>query len=59
MLGRNKKASHAIYMVIYDEFHFESKRTPPSLGAVYGPGMFSVKCDQTLLMVVPVYGVFR
>ena len=38
MLGRNKKASHAIYMAIDNEFHLDGKRTPScSLGAAYGP----------------------
>ena len=40
MVARNKKASHAIYMiyVIDDEFHLEGRRTP-SLGAAYGPAL--------------------
>ena len=38
MLGSNKKAAHAIHMVIDDEFHFKGRRTPVSKLQAYGPG---------------------
>ena len=42
MLGRNKKAAHAIHMVIDDEFHFEGRTRPhPPISDVRTGVLFS------------------
>ena len=42
MLGRNKKASCAIYMAKYDEFHFEGRKTPIPPGLELHTGLLKV-----------------